>query len=89
MSGILYCTIKYKCIELIIHSFFCNQGNIIDFYHNVESMRYCMDVCKSLSSKDCNWISYNQEKELCLALETCNLDSSNKEFLSANESCAT
>ena len=46
-------------------------------------------VCKSLSSKDCNWISYNQEKELCLALETCNLDSSNKEFLSANESCDT
>ena len=46
-----------------------------------------MQVCESLSEFGCNWISYSQEKELCLFLETCTLDSTNIEFVSAHESC--
>ena len=43
-----------------------------------------MEVCESL---ECNWISYNKEKGLCLFLETCTLDPTNEEFVSAHESC--
>ena len=48
-----------------------------------------MQVCESLANGGigCNWISYSQEKELCLFLETCTLDSTNEEFVSAHESC--
>jgi len=63
------------------------KGNIIDFNHNVESMRNCINVCKSLSSQDCNWISYNPKEEFCLAFENCDLEYSNEEFLTAHVSC--
>ena len=35
----------------------------------------------------CNWISYSQEKQLCLYLETCTLDTTNEDFVSAHASC--
>ena len=35
----------------------------------------------------CNWISYSQQKQLCLYLETCTLDTTNEDFVSAHASC--
>ena len=45
-----------------------------------------MEVCNG-SDFGCNWISYSQQKQLCLYLETCTLDVTNGDFISAHASC--
>ena len=73
-------------LSLYAFILFSIQGNIIDFSHNIPSIRYCMEVCNG-SNFGCNWISYSQQKQLCLYLETCTLDKTNEDFISAHASC--
>ena len=43
-------------------------------------MEDCIDI------DGCDWISYSQESQLCLLLDTCTLETS-ENFVSAHQSC--
>ena len=69
------CPVQGKCI-----------GNIYQFHLNA-SQELCFSICRT-SRGNCEWISYNAEKSLCLLLKDCHeFDESDTVFVSESKTC--